>query len=346
MFSPGEAKIMNTNHKSQLKSLLMIRELIFLVGTILVSVTSEQICSVCGDGYQVGNPSAISSFPGHPDTPTSCKEIEVAGLQELIPISQCRSLPSLIFEACNCQAKTTEKTREKVNALNGPGYSSLRRVQAASPAVASSDLPVATPTSPVFSSSVVAASIVVSPVSPVAPANAVYGGSPVAAPSVYQYSESPHNFYADKQRMDLSIIILALTIVGICFAFAVCSIIATRSGSRIATPQALPTFVISVPASSVVMNGRPAISIGTNGRGLDEDAKRRRTLVLGVLFPNEGKVCTTYLCRAVHFWPCHRKRKISDASLPLFPQDRRKNRRDFYSTWGKISCRIETLLIL
>jgi hypothetical protein len=112
----------------------------------------------------------------------------------------------------------------------------------------------------------------------------------------------------------------------------------------IATPQVLPTFV---PAPSVVMNAGPALSTGNKSSGLDEDAKKRRsTLVLDVLFPNEGKVCTMYLFRAVPFLPCHRRSNTSHASSPFIPQARRKNRREFYSAWGAISCRIETLHIL
>ena len=342
----------------------MIKKLIFLVGTILVSVTSEQICSVCGDGYQVGNPSALSSFPGHPDKPATCKEIEVAGLQGFIPISQCLSLPSLIFETCHCQAKTMEKTRKNVNAVNGPGHSSLRRVQwAPGPAYASTDPPVAV--SPIAYPYAPAIAY------PYAPANVGYSGSPVAAPSLYQYGGTPVGGYqyssppyytqytgpyqytespylspsaqayadAEKRQSQVVIIIIIVTVVTI-GAFAVGATMLNQNREPgnglqiIATSQALPTIV---PASSVVMNVHPARSTGTNGLGLDEVAKRRRILVLDVLFPSECKVCTTYLFRAVPFLPCHRKRNTSDASSPFFPQARRKNRRDVYSAWGDIS---------
>jgi hypothetical protein len=119
----------------------MLQELIFVVGGFLVSVTSAQLCSVCGDGYQVGNLSAIGSFPGLPDTLVTCDDIELAGRQGLIPVDQCLALPLLIFETCDCQVNTTDNTRERANAFYGAGYSSLRRAQ-------SSAIPVAAPSFP------------------------------------------------------------------------------------------------------------------------------------------------------------------------------------------------------
>ena len=105
----------------------MLWELIFLVGGLLVGVTSSQVCSVCGDGYQVGTASAIGSVPGLP--PATCDNIELAGRQGLIPIDQCISLPLMIFETCKCQINTSEAAPENPNASYASGHSSLRRVQ-------------------------------------------------------------------------------------------------------------------------------------------------------------------------------------------------------------------------
>jgi hypothetical protein len=330
----------------------MIRELIFLVGTILVvSVTSEQICSVCGDGYQVGNPSAlVSSFPGHPDKPatSTCQEIEVAGLEGLISVSQCRSLPLLIFDTCHCQTKTAEKTQEYANALNRPGYSSLRRVQATSPANAASDPAVATTaTSPSL-----APSHAEPPASPVPralygyqpkPGVGVYGGgSTGGSPSSYQYGggvyagtptyqygggsysgNAPYQYggdtysgngapYSYTTTSGLSGPTGAiLTILLCCCIFGVCY--RACYWNKVNNTQTIATLQTSLPTSA------PASSFPTPE--VDKDAKIRRTQVLGVLFPNQDKVSTTHLASDEPFLPCHVKRKISDTPSPFFPQE-------------------------
>ena len=91
---------------------MMLRELArsFVVVALLVSVTSAQGCSVCGDGNQVGSPSAITTFrrfPDQTDTHCTCSDLEFAGLEGLIPSEECSVLPILIFETCDCQKDTT-----------------------------------------------------------------------------------------------------------------------------------------------------------------------------------------------------------------------------------------------
>jgi len=64
-----------------------------------MSMMTQPICSVCGDGNEVGNPDAVLSFPG---VPLQC--IGVPGLLGVIPPPQCAVLPQLISTVCECQS--------------------------------------------------------------------------------------------------------------------------------------------------------------------------------------------------------------------------------------------------
>mmetsp|Transcript_5040 Transcript_5040/g.7284 ORF Transcript_5040/g.7284 Transcript_5040/m.7284 type:complete len:393 (-) Transcript_5040:182-1360(-) len=57
-------------------------------------------CSVCGEGKCIGKPDEIFAFPGQPVV--SCGELQVAGLDKLIPLKECSLLPTLI-DACECR---------------------------------------------------------------------------------------------------------------------------------------------------------------------------------------------------------------------------------------------------
>lgn len=56
-------------------------------------------CSVCGKGKCITNQDAIFHFPGQPKVP--CNQLQEAGYQGLIPLSQCPFLPNLIG-VCRC----------------------------------------------------------------------------------------------------------------------------------------------------------------------------------------------------------------------------------------------------
>jgi hypothetical protein len=292
---------------SQLSSLMMLRELTSAVGGLLVSVNSVQLCFVCGDGYQVGNPSAIGSFPEFPDTLVTCEDIELAGLQGLIPTKQCLALPISIFETCNCQANTTESTQEHANAFRESGSSSLRRAQSwsaesrrpiAAPFLSGSAPPVATsavtPSYSVYSTNPVAASPYF-PDMPVAGPFYPRGGSRTSAPAYVIKEDAPGFPWAA--------VLVPLAVCCMFFIF-IRTYIPVPADSRqiLATPRRLPTTNPTHPVPprtrpmhSVLPQTRLAQSIGTIGRESDEDANRRRVLVLEVLFPNEGEVSTAYL---------------------------------------------------
>ena len=72
----------------------------FFVVALLVSVTSSERCFVCGDGYEVGNPSVVhTGCPGLSGTSCTCIDLEIAGLQGLISTDHCSIIRSLIFES-------------------------------------------------------------------------------------------------------------------------------------------------------------------------------------------------------------------------------------------------------
>lgn len=103
----------------------MLRHLLhgFLVGGFLVSATSAQNCSVCGDGYQVGSPSTVASVrcSALSDSPCTCNDLQYAGLQGLIAIEKCSNISSLIFETCNCKRNTAQNTNKSWNPTSPPG---------------------------------------------------------------------------------------------------------------------------------------------------------------------------------------------------------------------------------
>ena len=78
-------------------------------------------CSICGNGQIVINLDGIFAFPGQPAV--TCRTLELAGEQGLIPIDQCLYLPSVIRSICNCQpiidnnAPTTPPTTDAPTAI-------------------------------------------------------------------------------------------------------------------------------------------------------------------------------------------------------------------------------------
>ena len=278
----------------------------FLVGTLLISVTSAQGCSVCGDGYQVGNPSAITSvsFPESTDTQLSCSDLEFAGLEGLIPSEDCSVLPSLIFETCDCQENTKGiQSHEYTNSLRGSGYSSQRRAKTwfASPALNTSPPVVAPISSPPVAApynSPSAFAPISAPYLAAAPAAApparpapIYLVHPVPTPTLDPISYGYHPSYytpstgtpTKPQDDEAAIIISVVAGIAVFFvAFAACGA-ATR-----AAPRPLPTQR-NRRQSQATPTTLPMISAPTPTQ-LKNEAQARRPLVLAILFPGEGKV--------------------------------------------------------
>ena len=252
---------------------MQLQQLVFVIGGLIVGVTSEQICSVCGDGYQVGNPSAISSVPLYPDIPATCDDIELAGLQGMIPISQCSSLPFLIFETCNCQAMhtTAEKTHEYTK---GSGYSSQRRVQSLySPSNSDPEIlevaPAATPMYPGFGG--FPDDVTIS-----------FDDDTVTVIFPNAHGNSSDDVFVDDDDFFVPLVVIAMSL---CFLWAMCHMAIEHRNRHY-------SVLTTTGASSTV-------SISKIDCESDEDAKRRRPLVLEILFPKEAKVSTAHLLRGV-----------------------------------------------
>ena len=237
----------------------MLRLLIFVVAELLVSASSEPICAVCGDGYQVGNPSAVCTFPGYQDTPVRCDDIEFVGLQGLIPMRQCSFLRLLIFATCDCQPTTKETTPDYGKNFHGQGYSSRRRDQ-------------------------------YSPTRASAPSNSVPDTPATAVPTPSADANSSN----DNRGFPVWVISLPITLVGTVVIFIIlCRIVhdnlqEDNLTEMIATPETLPA---ALPTHSIHPDPPGESTIGLE---LDDDAKRRRLLVLEALFPNEDKVSIAY----------------------------------------------------
>jgi hypothetical protein len=129
----------------------------FLTLAFVVRACSGQRCFVCGDGFRVGRPDAIVSFQGQPDV--LCNHLEFIGIQGLIPIDQCFSLPPLISETCNCQTDTTVKRHRGRKLQNTTGSSSPAAVPTYKPVTAT-----ATPTAIAIPNSPTARPTTASPV--------------------------------------------------------------------------------------------------------------------------------------------------------------------------------------
>ena len=114
--------------------MMMLRELAhsFLVGGLLVSVTSAQSCSVCGDGYQVGSPSTLTSLtcPWLSDSHCSCNDLQYAGLQGLIAIDKCPIIAVLIFETCDCQESTVAEPSYTPSSFESPAFVTTMTISA------------------------------------------------------------------------------------------------------------------------------------------------------------------------------------------------------------------------
>jgi len=64
---------------------------------VIFSVNSQ--CSICGDGKQVGNPTAEVTLPGNPPLP--CSQLQQIGESGQIPVAQCEQFP-LFLGPCEC----------------------------------------------------------------------------------------------------------------------------------------------------------------------------------------------------------------------------------------------------
>jgi hypothetical protein len=270
---------------------MMLRELArsFVVVALLVSVTSAQGCCVCGDGNQVGSPSAITTFrrfPEQTDTQCTCSDLEFAGLEGLISNKECSALPILIFETCDCQKNGTSilSTNAYIHSLRGSGYSSPRRAQQSwfAPSALGTSPPVSapffTPTTPGLS----APFLYFSPLS-----------LPTSDPISYTYRPTYYRTPAAAPTQDpnTQLLIAVVTVVAALGLLGVirCSIALTNASPRnerqiLATPTNLPVIPVSTPMQ------------------LKEQTLARRPLVLAVLFPDEGKV-SSVMRRAPAFFP-------------------------------------------
>jgi hypothetical protein len=101
----------------------MIIGLIFYVITV---VNAQSKCSICGEGFNVGNPDAIFSYGDQPEV--SCGLLEAAGNSQQISDGACKVLPELTFKICECQKSPTASQNTDA------------------PAIAATDSPVAPPT--------------------------------------------------------------------------------------------------------------------------------------------------------------------------------------------------------
>ena len=297
----------------------MLRELArsFVVVALLVSVTSAQGCSVCGDGNQVGSPSAITTFrrfPDQTDTQCTCSDLEFAGLEGLISNKECSALPILIFETCDCQKNGTSilSTNAYIHSLRGSGYSSLRRVKSwFAPSALGTSPPVSSPFylfGPVSSSPVSApffgqsASFLhLSPVSPPT-------SSPVSPPTsdpisnTYRptYYRTPTARPAEASGAQSFIIFVLVAATGSFFTAVACRVAMRNSPQTRTTTQSLPApgngrQILATPSNlPVIPVSAPTL--------LKVQALARRPLVLAVLFPDERKVSNA-MRRASAFFP-------------------------------------------
>jgi len=70
--------------------------------TTAIQPTSDDGCSICGDGKEVTNPEAVFSFPGQPAI--SCGDLQDDGKEGNVSTEQCDFLPTLITPLCGCEA--------------------------------------------------------------------------------------------------------------------------------------------------------------------------------------------------------------------------------------------------
>jgi len=66
----------------------------------LVDAQDIEVCNVCGDGKEVGDPDAVFEFPGQPTVP--CGLLESDGQTGMIPAEFCGFLPDLVDAQCDC----------------------------------------------------------------------------------------------------------------------------------------------------------------------------------------------------------------------------------------------------
>lgn len=285
-----------------------VRRRRFFVGLILVSVTTARGCSVCGVGYIVGSPSAITSirFPEQSDTQYTCSDLEFAGLEGLIPSEDCSVFPTLIFETCDCQEdrKSVQSKHEDSDSQHGSGHSSQRQMKSwfASPAPGSTSPPVSAPivttTSPPVatpflyrpsvSGPMLAPNFVPAPVAtpprPSAPSNS-YGQRPTFTyhPPIPEPTEPPADPVA----------YVVVPIMGSMILFCFCIVMMnteTRVTSRSSPAQGnrhqiQATTTTRMPTTTTSL---PMIPVSTPPMQWKEEALARRPLVLAVLFPDEG----------------------------------------------------------
>eukprot|EP00548_Thalassiothrix_antarctica_P013167 CAMPEP_0194169442 /NCGR_PEP_ID=MMETSP0154-20130528/4115_1 /TAXON_ID=1049557 /ORGANISM="Thalassiothrix antarctica, Strain L6-D1" /LENGTH=142 /DNA_ID=CAMNT_0038880831 /DNA_START=44 /DNA_END=472 /DNA_ORIENTATION=- len=74
---------------------------LFLLACFLPTIVVGDGCSICGEGKEVTNNSAVFEFPGQPSVP--CNLLQQAGKGGQIPLDQCSFLPTLNeISVCEC----------------------------------------------------------------------------------------------------------------------------------------------------------------------------------------------------------------------------------------------------
>ena len=104
-----------------------LRRMILLLIQLIVRITSaDQLCSICGDGFQVGKPNAVVILFEQLE-PMPCFHLQEAGSQGLISSAQCDLLPSLISRSCGCVESKTASIRrlQHANPVSGSIYASM-----------------------------------------------------------------------------------------------------------------------------------------------------------------------------------------------------------------------------
>jgi hypothetical protein len=76
--------------------------------TTTTAAVAAESCSVCGEGFEVGNPLGILSLEGQPEV--SCAALQIAGENGVIPSEQCAALPSIITDVCECIPSSSATT--------------------------------------------------------------------------------------------------------------------------------------------------------------------------------------------------------------------------------------------
>jgi hypothetical protein len=76
--------------------------------TTTTAAVAAESCSVCGEGFEVGNPLGILSLEEQPEV--SCAALQIAGENGVIPSEQCAALPEIITDICECIPSSSATT--------------------------------------------------------------------------------------------------------------------------------------------------------------------------------------------------------------------------------------------